>query len=132
MLVPMGVGDFLDRAALVYGDREAVADEPGVPGSGGAVPYPGVRRRAWGVARPLDALGVGEGERVAIVSPNAARFLCSFWGVSAFGRILVPVNYRLHGEEGRYLVEHSGAAVVLVDPEYEDAMAAVGAEHHLV
>jgi len=33
MLVPLGIGDFLDRAALVYGARTAVFDEPGVPGS---------------------------------------------------------------------------------------------------
>ena len=132
MLVPMDVADFLDRAALVYGDREAVADEPGVPGSWGRVTYTELQRRAWGMARALEDLGVGAGERVAIVSPNAARFLCSFWGVSAYGRILVPVNYRLNGEEVRYIVDHSGAAVVLVDPEYEEAMAAVGGKHHLV
>jgi acyl-CoA synthetase (AMP-forming)/AMP-acid ligase II len=34
--------------------------------------------------------GVGQDERVAIVSPNAARFLVSLFGVSACGRILVP------------------------------------------
>jgi acyl-CoA synthetase (AMP-forming)/AMP-acid ligase II len=69
---------------------------------------------------------------VAIVSPNAARYLCSFWGVSAYGRILVPVNYRLTGEEVAYIVDHSGAQVLLVDPEYDEAMASVGAKHRIV
>ncbi|MFX7063737.1 AMP-binding protein, partial [Acinetobacter baumannii] len=71
-------------------------------------------------------------ERVAIVSPNAARFLCAFWGVSAHGRILVPVNYRLNHEEVSYIVEHSGASVVLVDPEYDEAMAKVSSKHRIV
>src|SRR5579862_7017216 len=132
MLVPLGVGDFLDRAALVYGDRIALVDEPGVPGSWGSITYRELQRRAWGMAHALGDLGVGPGERVAIISPNAARFMCSFWGVSAFGRIIVPVNYRLTGDEVAYVVAHSGAQVVLVDPEYDAAMAAVGAKHRIV
>ena len=132
MLVPLGIGDFLDRAALVYGEREAIVDEPGVPGSWGRITYSELQRRAWGMARALDAMGVRAGERVAIVSPNAARFLCSYWGVSAYGRILVPVNYRLNAEEVKYIVAHSGATVVLVDPEFDAAMSGVEAKHRIV
>ena len=66
---------------------------------------------ARSLAGALDDLGVGEGERVAIVSPNAARFLVSLFGVSAFGRVLVPVNFRLNAEEIRYILEHSGSTV---------------------
>jgi len=132
MLVPLGIGDFLDRAALVYGDREAVVDEPNAPGSWGRITYRELQRRAWGMARGLSALGVEAGERVAIVSPNASRFLCSYWGVSAYGRILVPVNYRLNAEEVKYIVGHSGATVVLVDPEFDGAMAGVEAKHRIV
>ena len=34
MIIPLTLGDFLDRAELVYGDREAVVDEPNPPGGG--------------------------------------------------------------------------------------------------
>jgi fatty-acyl-CoA synthase len=132
MLVPLGIGDFLDRAALVYGDRVAVVDEPGVPGSWGSITYSELQQRAWGMARGLDAMGVGPGERVAIVSPNAGRFLASYWGVSAFGRVLVPVNYRLTADEVNYIVGHSGATVVLIDPELDAAMADVAAKHRIL
>jgi len=132
MFVPLGIGDFLDRAASVYGEREALVDEPGVPGSWGRITYSQLQRRAWGMARSLDAMGVGQGERVAIVSPNAGRFLCSYWGVSAFGRILVPINYRLNAQEVKYIVGHSGSTVVLVDPEFDGAMAGVEAKHRIV
>ena len=40
-----------------------------------------------------------------------------FFGVSGYGRVLVPINYRLNAEEVSYIVEHSGATVLLVDPE---------------
>jgi fatty-acyl-CoA synthase len=132
MRVPLAVGDFLERAALVYGDRTAVVDEPGVAGSLGTLTYRELEARARGLALGLDHLGVGQGERVAIVSPNSGRFLASFFGVSAWGRVLVPVNYRLTADEITYIVEHSGASVLLVDPELDEALDAVSARHRFV
>ena len=70
-------------------------------------------------------MGVGPGERVAIVSPNSARFLVSFFGVSGYGRVLVPINFRLNAEEVGYIVDHSGATVLLVDPELDGQLAGV-------
>ena len=132
MRVPLTVTDFLDRAALVFGDRTAVVDEPGTPGSFGRVSYGSLNRRARSMASVLDGMGVGLGERVAIVSPNAARFADRFFGVSAFGRVLVPINFRLNAEEVGYIVEHSGATVLLVDPELEGTLAGVPAKHRIV
>src|SRR5215469_15044788 len=74
MKVPLTIDDFLRRGAQVYGDRPALVDEPGTAGSLGTITYRSVERRARGVAIALDQMGVGVGERVAIVSPNAARF----------------------------------------------------------
>jgi acyl-CoA synthetase (AMP-forming)/AMP-acid ligase II len=132
MKVSLTVADFLDRAAVVYGDRTAVIDEPGTPGSLGALTYAELADRAKGMAAALDKMGVKQGERVGIVSPNAAKFLTSFFGVSAWGRILVPINFRLNAEEVSYIVEHSGASVLLVDPEYDAVLAGVTAKHRIV
>jgi acyl-CoA synthetase (AMP-forming)/AMP-acid ligase II len=132
MFVPLAIGDFLDRAVAVYPERPAVVDEPGVAGSLGTITYADLGARARGMARVLDELGVGFGERVAIVSPNAARFLIAFFGVSGYGRVLVPINYRLGREEVRYIVEHSGASVLLVDPESEATLADITAKHRVV
>ena len=90
MKVPLTIGDFLRRGAAVYADRPAVIDEPGTPGSLGTITYRQLASRARGMALALDELGVGHGERVAIVSPNAARFQIAFFGVSGYGRVLVP------------------------------------------
>ena len=84
------------------------------------------------MALALDAMGVGHGERVAIVSPNSARFLISYFGVSGFGRVLVPVNFRLNADEVGYIVDHSGASVLLVDPEIEESLAGVSAKVRLL
>jgi acyl-CoA synthetase (AMP-forming)/AMP-acid ligase II len=132
MRVPLTVGDFLERAATVYPDRVAVVDEPGRPGDLGQLTYAELHRRARNMAATLDRMGIEQGERVAIVSPNAARFLISFFGVSGFGRILVPINFRLNTEEVAYIVDHSGASVLLVDPELDEALAGVTAKERIL
>ena len=129
MRVALTVADFLHRGALVYGDRVAAVDEPDVPGSLGSLTYAELEARARGMALALDALGVDHGERVAIVSPNSARFLISYFGVSAYGRVLVPINFRLTSDEIAYVVEHSGASVLLYDPDLADVVANIKVSH---
>jgi fatty-acyl-CoA synthase len=67
-----------------------------------------------------------------VVSQNSARLFTSFFGVSGYGRVLVPVNFRLRPDEVRYIVEHSGAKVLYVDPELDDSLKDVTAEHRFV
>src|SRR5688572_15789792 len=123
MHVPLTLCDFLYRAELVHGARVAVVDEPDPPGGGlGQITYAELGDMARSMAVALDEMGVAEGARVAIVSPNATRFIVALFGVSAFGRVLVPINFRLNAEEIRYIVDHSGASVLLVDPELAESL----------
>ncbi len=133
MKVALTVVDHLRRAEQVYGDRVAVIDEPDQPAkSWGSITYAQMAELARAQAAGLDALGVPKGARVAIVSQNSARLLTAFFGVSGWGRVLVPINFRLVAEEVAYIVEHSGAEVLLVDPELDDALAGVTAKHRFV
>jgi fatty-acyl-CoA synthase len=133
MIVPFGLSDFIDRAALVYGDRVGIVDEPDQPApSLGEVTYSGMHALAARQAARLDELGLVFGDRVAVVSHNSARLLTSFFGVAGHGRVLVPVNFRLRPNEVSHIVAHSGARVLLVDPELDEALAEVTAEHRFV
>jgi fatty-acyl-CoA synthase len=133
MIVPLTLADFLERAEQVYGDREAIVDEPNPPGGGlGRITYRELASMSRSLAAALDEMGVRDGERVAIVSPNAARFLVSLFGVSVFGRVIVPVNFRLNAEEVRYIVEHSGSTVALIDPELDASLKQLDVKHRFV
>lgn len=133
MKVALTVNDFLRRAEELYPDRVAIVDEPDQPAaSWGTITYAEMARRARAMAAGLDRLGIGHGERVAMVSQNSARLLTALFGVSGSGRILVPVNFRLVAEEVKYIVAHSGARVLLIDPELEEAMAEVECEHRFI
>ena len=129
MIVPFSVSDFLDRAVQVYGDRIGVIDEPQQPAASlGSLTYRQLGDLARRQAARLDDMGIAVGDRVAIVSHNSARLLTSFFGVSGWGRVLVPINFRLHPDEVRYIVEHSGARVLLIDPELAESLSDVRAE----
>ena len=133
MKVALTVNDFLRRAEEVYPHRLAVVDEPDQPAeSWGEFTYVEMAAKARSQAAALDALGIGVGERVAIVSQNSARLLTALFGVSGSGRVLVPVNFRLHAEEVRYIVQHSGARVLMIDPELEADLADVQCEFKFV
>jgi fatty-acyl-CoA synthase len=133
MKVALTVNDYLRRAELVYPDRVAIVDEPDQPAeSWGSITYREMARRAQAMAAGLDELGITAGERVAMVSHNSARLLTALFGVSGSGRVLVPINFRLVAEEVRYIVEHSGARILLVDPELADAMADVECERKMI
>ncbi|HEX3981266.1 MAG TPA: AMP-binding protein, partial [Acidimicrobiales bacterium] len=111
MIVPFNVRDFLDRAEVAYPDRIGLIDEPDQPGEAwGPLSFADLAARARAQALGLDRLGIGRGERVAVVSHNSSRLLTSFYGVCGWGRILVPVNFRLAPAEVEYIVEHSGAS----------------------
>ncbi|HUF33868.1 MAG TPA: AMP-binding protein [Acidimicrobiales bacterium] len=133
MKVPLTVADFLERAERVHGARIGVVDEPGTLGGGlGDLTYGRMAELARAQAAALDALGVERGARVAVVSQNSARLLTSFYGVSAWGRVLVPINFRLSPAEIAYIVDHSGASVLLVDPELAESLAGIDVRHRLV
>jgi len=130
---PLTVRDFLDRAEDVYPDRLAIVDEPDQPAESlGELTYRELATLARAQAARLDALGVPVGGRVAIISHNSARLFTSFFGVSGWGRILVPINFRLSAGEVRYIVEHSGASVLYVDPALKDVLDIVDVEHKFV
>ena len=133
MEIPLTVADHLRRAELVYGDRVAIVDEPDqVAPPLADLTYRRVAELARAMAAGLDGLGLDLGARVAMVSHNAARMLVFLFGTSAFGRIGVPINFRLNAEEVQFIVDHSGAEVLLMDPELEADLGDVRVEHRLI
>ncbi|MFI5428892.1 AMP-binding protein [Aeromicrobium sp. UC242_57] len=133
MKYPLTIKDYLYRAEEVFAARIGIVDEPDQPAEPWRpVSYAELGRLARSQAATLDELGVPVGGRVAIVSQNSARMLASFYGVSGFGRVLVPINFRLTPEEVSYIVEHSGAEVLIVDPSVRHLLDVVDVAHAFV
>src|ERR1700712_1841346 len=133
MRVPLTTATFPEGAEPVSADGVGVVAEPNQPApSLGDVTYGELAARARAIAAGLDELGVDEGERGAGVSENSARLLELILGVTAAGRVCVPVNFRLQPGEVEYIVKHAGASVLLIDPEHDDRLSHVSAKHRFV
>lgn len=112
MQVPLLIDDFLRRPARLFPDKLAIVDEDR------RFTYAEWQARVNRFSHALLGLGVGQGDRVCILSPNSHYFLESFYATSQIGAILVPLNYRLTPEDHQYIIDHAGVSVVLVDHEY--------------
>src|SRR5882762_8418572 len=74
-----------------------------------------VDERVNRLSSELARLGVGRGDRVAILSLNCHRFYEFYYAVPQVGAVVVPINFRLPPHEVKYILDHSGSRVVAVD-----------------
>ena len=102
---------YLDRAAHVFAERPAVVD--------GAVrlTYAELGQRSHRLAGALAGLGVQPWDRVAALCTNSHVMLEMHHGVPFAGAVLVPMDTHLPVRELSYLVEHSGAQVLVATGE---------------
>lgn len=75
--------------------------------------YGQVEARAEALAAGLHSLGVGGGDRIALVLPCRPEFAIAFFAAAKLGAEVVPLNPRLTGPELQYMLRHSGAAVAV-------------------
>ncbi|MFP5487743.1 MAG: AMP-binding protein [Acidimicrobiia bacterium] len=76
------------------------------------------RTTATAAAGLRGELSLRTGDRVAIFMRNRPEYLESLFGIWHAGLVAVPVNARLHRDEVAYILEHSGASVVVTDAEH--------------
>jgi acyl-CoA synthetase (AMP-forming)/AMP-acid ligase II len=94
---------FPERPCLVWGDE--------------VVTYGQLAERAGRTAAGLARLGVGRGDVVAVLLYNCPEFVETMFAVSRVGAIVMPINWRLAGDEVAYIAGHAGARLVVSEPE---------------
>jgi fatty-acyl-CoA synthase len=103
------MGDLLRRSAARYPERTAIVD--------------GDLRRTYrelddAVNRAANALaerGLVKGDRLALLGHNSYGFVVTYFACARLGLICVPVNYMLGAGEVGYILEHSGASVMVAE-----------------
>jgi fatty-acyl-CoA synthase len=108
---PFDPFDFLERSASIYRDKTAVID--------GDVrrTYPEFLDRVKRLAAALQARGIRDGERVAVLAPNVTSALEATFAVPLAGGILCMLNTRLNPAEIDYILGHCGAELMIYDTE---------------
>ena len=85
--------------------------------------YDGALRIACG----LRALGVAQGDRVAVMMPNRPEFLLAHFGAICAGAAPVPVNTAQRGDTLAYLLKDCGARAIVIDESLRAQYAETGA-----
>jgi fatty-acyl-CoA synthase len=75
--------------------------------------YGQVESRAEAMAAGLHSLGIGGGDRIALLLSSRPEFVISLFAIAKLGAQVVPLNPRLTGAELRYLLLHSESAAVV-------------------
>ncbi len=91
-----------------------------------------LRERARRLALALQGSGLEKGDRVAFLAPNTTELLEAHYGVPAAGGVLVAINTRLNADEIAYILDHSGAQVLVVDESLAHLVAGAPVERVLV
>src|ERR1043166_7532306 len=100
MQLPLTPLEFARRTRKLYPEREAVVD------GDLRLTYEQFFDRCDRWSAALQALGVRQGDRVATIAPNTHAQLEAFYAVPQLGAVLVPMNYRLTGEDFVSIVNH--------------------------
>ncbi|MEQ8993208.1 MAG: long-chain fatty acid--CoA ligase [Pseudomonadales bacterium] len=101
--------DPVQRALQIAADHTAVIDGER------SFSYREFHDRCCRLAGALTALGIGRGERVALLAANGHAYLETYVGVPASGRVVVPLNTRHAEPELRYALQDSGTRVLITD-----------------
>ena len=103
---------FLERSARVFPNKTAV-----VYGKR-RLTYRELAAQATAMAHAMRAGGIQPGDRVAYLMPNLPEMLVAQFAVPLAGGVLVSVNTRLSDEEIAYILNHSGAKVLVTDSAF--------------
>ncbi len=108
--------------------RKAVRLHPGkraIVCGGRSWTYSQFGERVNRLSQGLLALGVGRGDRVAILHRNCHRYLECYFGVMQIGAALVPLNYRLTAADWLSTIEDSGSSLIVVEEVFREQLESV-------
>lgn len=107
-----GIGDWLEfwarygprRPALLFEDRVETWGE--------------LADRAGRIAAGLQAIGIGKGDRVAVLMRNAPEYYEVVFACARLGAVFVPLNPRLTGPELDEIAQSAEPAVLVTDASF--------------
>ncbi|WP_027576946.1 class I adenylate-forming enzyme family protein [Bradyrhizobium sp. WSM1743] len=117
----MDLCSLIDRNAAFAPDKIAIAFE------GKRLTYAAFAARIERTATALkQELGVGRGDRVAILSLNRPDYLVLLYACARLGAMLVPLNWRLAVAEQLFILSDAGAKVLVLEHAFSGVLAELG------
>ena len=95
-----------DRVALVFDDKR--------------ITYGELASRVARLANAMSELGVGSGDRVAVMQVNCNEHIESYFACATLDAVFVPVNFRARAEELSFMLNDSGTKAIIAGQRYHD------------
>ena len=118
------VGDTLRRRAWISPDVEAMVDLA----SGERLSYPELNARANQVAHALTEIGIGHGDKVALLCLNSVEFVEVYYAAAKIGAVVVPLNWRLTAPELEFILGNSESRALVFGAEFAPLVDAIHAD----
>jgi fatty-acyl-CoA synthase len=115
--VPLTPLSFLARSAAVYPDHVSAVHE------GREFTWSQTYERCRRFASYLAGHGIGEADTVAAMLPNIPAMNELHFAVPMTGAVLNALNIRLDASSIAFQLDHGGAKIILVDPEFAGVIA---------
>src|SRR5512140_2503630 len=115
--VPLTPLSFLARSAAVYPDHVSTVYE------GRSFTWSETYARCRRFASYLAGRGIGTGDTVAAMLPNIPAMNEVHFAVPMAGAVLNALNIRLDAPSIAFQLDHGGAKIILVDPEFSGVIA---------
>src|SRR3984885_10195410 len=115
--VPLTPLSFLERSAAVYPNHLSTVYD------GRSFTWAQTYERCRRFASYLVKQGIGEGDTVAAMLPNIPAMNEVHFAVPMAGAVLNALNIRLDAPSIAFQLDHGGAKIILVDPEFTGVIA---------
>jgi fatty-acyl-CoA synthase len=118
----MTLADLIDRNAAF------APDKPAIRFAGSELTYAKLAQRIAETARALKSqLGVGRGDRVAILAANHPDYVVLLYACARLGALMVPLNWRLAVPEQVYILGDAAVKVLVVEQAFAPVSAPLAA-----
>ena len=104
--------DIIEDGAAHHGD------EPAIIFKGEEMTYRELKDKAESIASSLLYLGIKKGDHVAVWMPNNIHYLPIYFGITAIGAVMVPMNTRYRAHEVSYILKNSDAKAIFMVPRF--------------
>ena len=108
----MHTHELLAIAASIVPERTAITFD------GRTTTYAGLAERSSRLANALAGLGVGAGDRIAVIDVNTPAHFELYFAAARLDAIYVPLNFRGRGDEVAYPIEHVAPKVLAAGSRY--------------
>ncbi len=101
--------DVLNQSASLFPDKTAIAYDKE------RISYQQLQEQVFNLSKGLNSIGISEGDCVAIILPNCAEFVISFFALAHLNSIVLPLNPLFKPEEINYYLGDSKVKAIITD-----------------